>query len=325
MRISDRTIGAVVLGIGLSLGLGLAPTFGFDGTRQPADVAPTVGIDVVPRRAAAARPVAPLAVAPNPALPAKPAVPLGASLGLGSIGEEPVCKISAAEAYRFGLQALRAGENARAVSALECAIEQGMVAAQWRLGLMYADGEGVEQNDLKAFDYFSRIANGHADDAPGTPNARYVAKAFVRLGHYYLEGIANSYVRPDTARARQMYSYAASYFGDPDAQYHLARIYLDGNGVAKDPKQAVRWLSLAAQKGQYQAQATLGGMLFRGQAVPRQAARGLMWLTLGRDAASAGDDVWIKELYDAAFKQATEDERALALVFLEQHLKTARR
>ena len=321
MRTSERFIAIAVLG----LSVGYSPAFGFDGRRQPSDVAPAVGVDVVPRPAVVT-PGGPLGVAPNPALPAaKPAVPLGTSLGLGSIGQETVCKISAGEAYRFGLQALRAGENARAVSALECAVEQGLVAAQWRLGLMYADGEGVEQNDLKAFDYFSRIANGHADDAPGTPSARYVAKAFVRLGHYNLEGIANSYVRPDPARARQMYSYAASYFGDPDAQYHLARIYLDGNGVAKDPKQAVRWLSLAAQKGQYQAQATLGAMLFRGQAVPRQAARGLMWLTLGRDAANPTDDAWIKELYDAAFKQATEDERALALVFLEQHLKTARR
>jgi TPR repeat protein len=320
MRISKRVLAIAVIGMSASY----APAFGFDGTRQPSDVAPAVSVDVVPRRAAAA-PVAPLAVAPNPALPAAPVAPLGASLGLGSIGEEPVCKISAVEAYRFGLQALRAGENTRAVSALQCGAEQGLVAAQWRLGLMYADGEGVEQSDLRAFDLFSRIANSHADDVPGTPSARLVAKAFVRLGHYNLEGIANSYVRPDPARARQMYSYAASYFGDPDAQYHLARIYLDGNGVMKDPKQGVRWLGLAANKGQYQAQAMLGAMLFRGQAVPRQAARGLMWLTLGRDAASAQDDTWIKDLYDAAFKQATEDERALALVFLEQHLKIAKR
>jgi len=324
MRTSERIFAIAVFG----LGIGCAPAFGFDGKSQPSDVAPAVSIDVTPRRAAPVAAPVPLAVAPNPAVPASPSVSLGtslgSSLGLGSIGEEPVCKISAVEAYRFGLQAQRVGENARALSALQCAAEQGLVAAQWRLGQMYADGEGVEQNDLRAFDFFSRIANGHADDVPGTPSARLVAKAFVRLGHYYLEGIANSYVRPDPARARQMYSYAASYFGDPDAQYHLARIYLDGNGVAKDPKQGIRWLGLAANKGQYQAQATLGAMLFRGQAVPRQAARGLMWLTLGRDAASVGDDAWIKELYDAAFKQATEDERALALVFLEQHLKGKR-
>src|SRR5262249_36921733 len=183
MRISDRIFGVAVLGIGLSLGLGLAPVFGFDGTRQPADVAPEVGIDVVPRRAAATPQVQPLAVAPNPALPAKPALPLGTSLGLGSIRGAPGCKKSAGQAYRSGLQALRAGENTRAVNALECASEQGLVAAQWRLGQMYADGEGVEQNDLRAFELFTRIANGHADDVPGTPSARLVAKAFVRLGH----------------------------------------------------------------------------------------------------------------------------------------------
>src|SRR5262249_1601865 len=172
MRTSERVVAIAIVG----LGVGCAPAFGFDGTRQPSDVAPAVSVDVVPRRAAAAPAPAPLAVAPNPALAAPAPVPLGPSLGLGSIGVEPVCKISAVEAYRFGLQALRAGENARAVSTLECASEQGLVAAQWRLGQMYADGEGVEQNDLRAFDLFSRIANGHADDVPGTPSAPLVAQ-----------------------------------------------------------------------------------------------------------------------------------------------------
>jgi len=64
-------------------------------------------------------------------------------------------------------------------------------------------------------------------------------------------------------------------------------------------------------------------MLFKGDAVPREAARGLMWLTLARDSAK-NDDTWINELYDAAFKQANTDERALALVYLERWLKTRR-
>jgi uncharacterized protein len=34
--------------------------------------------------------------------------------------------------------------------------------AQWQLGRMYAAGNGVTQDDLRAFDYFSRIANAHA-------------------------------------------------------------------------------------------------------------------------------------------------------------------
>src|SRR3984893_14290970 len=121
---------------------------------------------------------------------------------------------------------------------------EGNRVAQWKLGRMYATGAGVPRRDLRAFEYFSRIANGHADDYPDAPQAPFVANAFVALGQYYLDGIPNSQVKADPNRAREMFSYAASYFGNADAQYHLARIYLDGHGVARDPRQAARWLSL---------------------------------------------------------------------------------
>ena len=81
-----------------------------------------------------------------------------------------------------------------------------------------------------------------------------------------------------------------------DAQYHLARLYLDGNGPTRDPRQAARWLHAAANKGQYQAQAVLGRMLFKGEFAPRQAARGLMWLTLASDSAGPAE-TWISDLY----------------------------
>ncbi|MGD9845746.1 MAG: tetratricopeptide repeat protein [Variibacter sp.] len=228
------------------------------------------------------------------------------------------------QAFRDGARALRDGHTARAVTSLEYAAEQGHTAAQWKLGRMYAEGEGVKQDDLRAFQYFSRIANQHADDSPETPQSRFVASAFVALGQYYLDGIPNSTVKANPPRAREMFAYAASYFGDPDAQYNLARLYLDGTGSPKDPRQAARWLGLAAHKGQYQAQALLGHMLFKGEYVPRQAARGLMWLTLAKDAAGASGEKWIGEMYDAAFRLATEDERSLALVYLERWMKSRR-
>src|SRR5271167_4276284 len=37
------------------------------------------------------------------------------------------------------------------ISALEYAAEGGHPLAQWKLGRMYADGNGVAQNDLRAF------------------------------------------------------------------------------------------------------------------------------------------------------------------------------
>jgi TPR repeat protein len=227
------------------------------------------------------------------------------------------------EAFRYGAAALKTGETEKAVVSLEYAAENGHPLAQWKLGRMYAEGEGVPRNDLRAFEYFRRIADSHADDNPGTAQARFVANAFVALGHYYLEGIPKTSVKRDPARAREMFAYAASYFGDPDAQYNLGRMYLEGVGGSQEPKQAARWLWLSAHKGQTQAQALLGTILFTGEAVPRQAARGLMWLTLAKDAATA-DQAWVTKQYESAFKQATDDERALALVYLQRWMSTRR-
>jgi TPR repeat protein len=232
-------------------------------------------------------------------------------------------KQSPTEAFRFGANLLKEGETEKGVHSLEYAADKGHPIAQWKLGRMYADGDGVTRDDFKAFEYFRRIADTHADDNPDTAQARFVANAFVALGHYYLGGIPKQ-VKADPERARAMFDYAASYFGDPDAQYNLARLYLDGTGAPQDPRQAARWFGLSARKGQCQAQAMLGAMLFSGDHVPRQAARGLMWLTLAKENARTTDQAWVAKLYDSAYRQSTEDERALALVYLKRWLETRR-
>src|SRR5713226_4718973 len=165
------------------------------------------------------------------------------------------------------------------LTSLQYAAEGGHPVAQWKLGRMYADGDGVARDDLRAFEYFSRIANAHAEDSPSAPQAAIV--------------------------------------GNADAQYDLARLYLRGVGSSRDDfRYGARWLGLAAQKGQHQAQALLGQMLFNGDQLPRQAARGLMWLTLARDSA-APDETWIKESYNRAIAKASENDRAMALQMLE--------
>ena len=261
----------------------LAPAFGFDGS--------PVGSPV--------NPAAPLAVvAPQPgtakALPNRPVPPA------------PVPA---------------AANSASSVNALEYAAEGGHPVAQWKLGRMYADGDGVVQNDLRAFEYFSKIANQHAEDNPWAPQAGIIANAFVALGRYYLSGIPNTKVRADPERAREMFNYAASYFGNADAQYDLARLYLkDAGSSPENFRNGTRWLGLAAQKGQYQAQALLGQMLFNGDQMPPQRARGLMWLTLARENAGT-DEAWIKESYNRALAKASENDRAMALQMLELWVK----
>jgi hypothetical protein len=301
---------AALLALGLSAG-GLTPCMAqaFDGARAPqgggalVPPAPVPNVAVVP-------PVSGIMVAPLPAPRSLTPPPAAAVPRLPS----------PTDAFRSGAQALRAGETGKAITALQYAADQGHPAAQWKLGRMYAEGNGVPQDDLKAFEFFSRIANGFADENPQAPQSRFVANAFVALGNYYLDGIPNSPVRPDRSRARDMFQYAASYFGDADAQYQLARMLMDGAGGQRDQRQAARWLGLAANKGHVQAQAVLGQMLFVGREVPRQAARGLMWLTLARDSATR-EDRWIVETHESAFRQASEDERAMALVMIERYVR----
>ena len=296
----------VVVSIGLlGLALGLSPAASFDGTRTPESAA--VAVPPPDANAALAPDIGratPLAAVPvGPLSNARPTTPF--------------------DAYRTGSQALRQGRTAQGLNEIEYAAEQGVPAALWKLGRIYADGDGVEKNPLRAFDYFSRLTKTHGDDAPTSPQAAFVAKAFVALGQYYLEGIPNSPIGADPVRAREMYWYAASYFADPDAQYHLGRLYLDRSNGARDPRQAAKWLGLAARKGQPQAQALLGAMLFRGDGVTRQAALGLFWLTLAKDGAEP-PETWISDSYASAFGEATDDERAMAYNYLEGWLRGRR-
>ena len=292
-----RTFSAIASAALCVLAFGVEPGRSLDGTPSPNAVGPA---DKSLSLAGAAAPVM-----PNPA------------------GRSNFVPTSLGEAVRSATEALRSGEKAQAVISLEYAAEHGHGYAQWKLGRMFADGDGVARDDVRAFNYFQKLADSYADDNPAGPRARFVSNAFVALGHYYLDGIPNSQVTPSPELARRMFSHAASYFGDPEAQFQLASLYLNGNGVARDPKRAVPWLVLASNKGHYKAQANLGRIMFYGEHGMRQRAAGLMWLTVACDGPG-GKESWITQLREAAVSQATEDERAMAYILLKRWVEGRR-
>ncbi len=206
------------------------------------------------------------------------------------------------------------------IAKLEREARGGDLRAIWRLGRMYADGDGVQASKVRAFEYFRRLTDQHSEKSPGSPEARFVADAFVTLGLFYLDGVPEA-VAPDPKIAFEMFRYAAAYYADPAAQYHLGRLYLEGKGAPKDALQAARWLRLSALKGEYRAQALLGASLLKGDGIPRQAALGLFWLTIAKDSAIAPADKWIAEAYAEAVAQSNETDRVLAYRYLENWLK----
>lgn len=290
----------------VGLAFGFSPAASFDGARAP-DVGP---VATAPIGAGAVTPLGTVSV------------PSQQGAGTGpTLSSVPPAAVQPFDALRSGNQMLREGRIDQGLLALEYAAERGVPGALWKLGRIYTDGDGVGIDHKRAFEYFRSLTKAHAYDPPGAPHARFVANAFVSLGHFYLTGIPNSDIKPDPAVAHGMFRHAASYFGDPEAQYQVGRMYLEGFGTPKDAVQASRWLRLAADMGQRNAQALLGAMLFKGTEVSRQAAMGLFWLTVAKDAVAkegaGSDDKWITDTYSAAFAQATQDERARALGYLE--------
>lgn len=224
------------------------------------------------------------------------------------------------EAFREGTRAYYAGDTATALGGLQVAAEKGHPAAQWKLGRMYAHGDGVKEDDLKAFQYFNQIVAAHADDSPFSPQAPFVANAFVEIGSYYLTGIADSEIRPNVTRAREIFTYAASYFGDALAQTRLGDMFLEGVGGERDPRQAARWFLLAARKGQVDAQVALGRMLATGEEIEPNPVHGLMWLTVALKSAQASGRLTpdIQAIHEQAFALAGEDVRRRATQLADQ-------
>jgi len=234
----------VIVSLGLlALAVGLSPAVSFDGTRTPEGATVSVplqgpGSDFTPgpTRWGAQRRLRPSRLRPSPSRRG-PRRRLHLSKRSGR-GRRPCVR-----------------KTHQALAELEYAADQGVAGAIWKLGRMYADGDGVSVDKARAYEYFRRLTMIYGEDSLGTPNVRYVSNAFVSLGQYYLDGIPDR-LEADPHRAREMFRYAASYFADPEAQYYLGRLYLLGKGGAhKDAIQAARWLNLAADKGDHRAQA----------------------------------------------------------------------
>ncbi|WP_160297808.1 tetratricopeptide repeat protein [Devosia chinhatensis] len=200
------------------------------------------------------------------------------------------------------------------ISALESDAEAGRPLALWQLGTMYENGEGVDKDPVKAFGYFSQIAIQHADTAPRGLEADIVARSFVKLGDYFLEGAPEVGLKQDPGESHRMLMHAASYFGDAEAQYRVGMLYQQEDGLGLSPTLSARWLQAAASKGHCLAQAGLGDLLFNGMDnYPPRPAEGLMWLEQAHDTClGTSDQAAADEMLGRAMSIASPDDRAAA-------------
>ena len=76
--------------------------------------------------------------------------------------------------------------------------------------------------------------------------------------------------------------------GDVNAQFYLALMYDDGDGVPEDAKEAVRWYQLAAEQGYASAQHNLGMMYRMGEGVIQDFVYAHMWSNIAASNGSSG-------------------------------------
>lgn len=136
----------------------------------------------------------------------------------------------------------RAGQHDQVLDLVRPQAEQGNPAAQHLLGVFYAHGRGVPQDDERAVYWWRKAAQQGA------------AKAQNELGVMLASG---SGVERDYVEAVDWFRKSAEQ-GLALAQANLGGMYANGFGVRKDAKEAVAWYRRAAEQGLSWAQISLG-------------------------------------------------------------------
>jgi TPR repeat protein len=181
--------------------------------------------------------------------------------------------------FKEGVDAVRRGDFKVALQEIKPLAERGHLKAQFYLGVMYANGYGVEQDDTEAVKWYARAAEQND------------ARAQYSLGIMYAEGKGG--LERDYTEAVQWYRLAAAQ-GLARAMNNLGAMYEFGAGAPRDLGKAYAWYDLAAKRSRPGAEKdqaarnreSLGKRLSPPQ-LERAKAMALNWSEGGSDDSAA--------------------------------------
>jgi len=175
-----------------------------------------------------------------------------------------------------------AAQNSREIRDLRKSAKKGAPAAQYKLGMAYADAYQVKRDYDKAAEWLQRAAEQDH------------VRAQEYLGKMYFTGAG---VPKDRAEAAKWLSMSAE-LGNPEAQVVLGSMYNNGDGVPLSYDKAAYWYRMAAEQGFSQAQFNLGVMYNNGEGVPQSIAEAYKWIhlaALDENAESVAEYVWARD------------------------------
>lgn len=200
---------------------------------------------------------------------------------------------ASATPYEDALAAHDRGDHAKAFSIMKPLAEGGDVAAEFNIGLAYANALGVERNDRLAVEWLRKAANA------GYHQAEVVLGLMTKFGR----GV------PADSKAAATWFTKAADGGDPNAQFLLGVAVMEGQGVERDQKRAVGLFKKAAEQGFTQAQISLGAAYADGSGADRDLSASYMWLTVAsKDMPSGRARELTVGLRDEIAKQMEPDD-----------------
>ena len=183
------------------------------------------------------------------------------------------------------------------------AAERGYARAQYNLGVMYSEGDGAPKDNAKALKWFRKAAE------------RGYARAQYNLGVIYSEGDG---APKDNAKALKLYHKAAEQ-GHLDAQFNLGLIYSKGESAPQDNAKALKWFRKAAEQGDVEAQTSIGTMYQDGEGTPKNYIEAYVWFEL----AKVQGDTKAKIFQDALVLRMSTKQLNEAQRFASDRLKKA--
>ena len=183
--------------------------------------------------------------------------------------------------FEDALAAHKRGDFATALRLFRPLANQGNANAQFNLGLIFEQGQGVPQDYVEAAKWY-RLAADQGD-----------AYAQTNLGFLYEKGQG---VPQNYAEAAKLYRLAAEQ-GDAVAQRNLGAMYHFGWGVPKDYDEAVKWNCLAVDQGDAVAQRNLGEMYEKGEGVVQNYVEAAKLYRLAADQGLADAQINLGFMY----------------------------
>lgn len=166
-------------------------------------------------------------------------------------------------------QAYEAKDYTAAMERYRRAAAKGNAEANFMIGLMYSNGEGVERSNEEAIAWYRKAADaGHR-------------AAQRELGRCYFKGEG---VPKDRDQAIRWFREAGKQ-GDAVSQYLVGLIYFHSDRDG-DVKEAISWLQKAADQGDSDAFSLLGLAHYAGRGVPKDKVKGTHYWS---KAAEMGD------------------------------------